>query len=38
MMVSGDLSYAWAAAAWIIGIFAVFMPLAVWQYARVASE
>jgi ABC transporter DrrB family efflux protein len=38
MMVSGDLSSAWAAAAWIIGIFLVFMPLAVWQYARVASE
>ncbi len=23
---------------WIIGIFAVFMPLAVWQYAKVASR
>ena len=26
------------ALAWIIGIFAVFMPLAVWQYAKVASR
>ena len=26
------------ALAWIIGIFVVFMPLAVWQYAKVASR
>ena len=26
------------ALAWIIGIFFVFMPLAVWQYAKVASR
>ena len=26
------------ALAWIIGIFAVFMPLSVWQYAKVASR
>lgn len=38
LMVSGDLSSAGAAAAWIVGIFVVFMPLAVWQYARVANE
>ena len=26
------------ALAWIIGIFVVFMPLSVWQYAKVASR
>ena len=38
LMVTGDLSDLWWAIAWIVGIFLVFMPLSVWQYARSASE
>ncbi|MEO0561221.1 MAG: ABC transporter permease [Chloroflexota bacterium] len=37
-MATGDTSQVWLAFAWIAGIFFVFMPLAVRQYAKVASR